>query len=83
MTTPPHALRISSATRRDLIAAVSIAFVRPLLVAAVTNQVREDYFRAFRCSRHLVEGLGLVYPSERVYAFTSQPLRSVARSRCC
>ena len=55
--------------RPALIAAV---FLAPLLFAAITQQVWEDYYITFRSSRNLVEGNGLVFqPGERVHTFTS------------
>jgi hypothetical protein len=48
------------------------AILVPLSFVLYTQQIWEDYFITFRCSRNLCEGKGLVYnPGERVHAFTS------------
>lgn len=48
------------------------ALAAPLLFAAFTSQVWEDYYITYRSSRNLVEGHGLVYQvGERVHTFTS------------
>lgn len=63
------AIRLSD---RSIIAAALIAFLIPLVFAAITGQIWEDYYITFRNSRHLVEGHGLVYePGERLHTFTS------------
>lgn len=58
--------------RRTWWLAAIIAALLPLLFAALTHQVWEDYYITFRSSRNLVEGHGLVYHiGERVHTFTS------------
>jgi hypothetical protein len=48
------------------------AVLIPLSFVLYTQEIWEDYFITFRCSRNLCEGRGLVYnPGERVHAFTS------------
>jgi hypothetical protein len=56
-----------------MMAIVAIAaFCAPLIYAAITHHVWEDYLITFRFSENLASGKGLVYnPPERVHGFTS------------
>lgn len=66
---PVSSLPIS---RRASLWIIVAAFLAPLLFAAYSHEVWEDYYITYRSSRHLVEGVGLVYqPGERVHTFTS------------
>lgn len=59
-----------------------LAFLLPLLFAAITRHAWEDYFITLRASRNLVEGHGLVFnPGERVHSFTS-PLGVLIPALC-
>jgi 4-amino-4-deoxy-L-arabinose transferase-like glycosyltransferase len=61
---------------------VAAAVLVPLLYAAYTDHIWEDYFITFRHSQNLVEGHGLVYrPGERVHGFTS-PLGTLLPALC-
>jgi hypothetical protein len=61
---------------------VAVAAAVPLLYAALTGHVWEDYFITFRHSQNLCEGHGLVYrPGEIVHGFTS-PLGTLLPAAC-
>src|ERR1700689_5136333 len=63
---------VPSITNRDALAAAALGFASPLLFAAVTHEVWEDYYITYRSSRNLAEGNGLVYQiGEHVHTFTS------------
>lgn len=59
-----------------------LAFLVPVIFAAITNHAWEDYYITLRSSRNLVEGHGLVFsPGERVHTFTS-PLGVLLPALC-
>ncbi|MSU48545.1 MAG: hypothetical protein EXS37_05530 [Opitutus sp.] len=59
-----------------------VAALIPLGFAAFTQHAWEDYFITLRTSRHLAEGVGLVFnPGERVHTFTS-PLGVLVPALC-
>ncbi len=61
---------------------VALAVLVPLLFAAYTGHIWEDYFITLRSSRNLVEGHGLVFtPGERLHTFTS-PLGVLLPALC-
>jgi hypothetical protein len=71
MTAVPDA-GASPTSNRDAWAAAAVGFACPLLFAAVTHEVWEDYYITYRSSRNLAEGNGLVYQvGEHVHTFTS------------
>jgi hypothetical protein len=62
----------TSTARRARVALAVVAFVVPLLYAAHTHHVWEDYLITFRHAQNWVLGRGLTYnPPERVHGFTS------------
>ena len=70
-----------SAARRKWIV-VFLAFAVPLIYAAYTQHVWEDFFITLKSSRNLVEGNGLVYtPGDRLHTFTS-PLGVLVPAGC-
>ena len=77
----PHDAGVFSASRRPWLVA-GLAFLVPLVFAALTGHAWEDYFITLRSSRNLVEGHGLVFnPGERVHTFTS-PLGVLLPALC-
>ena len=72
VTTPTDSAASARVGRWEVALFVSLAFAWPLVYAAITQHIWEDFFITFRHSENLADGHGLVYqPGERVHGFTS------------
>jgi hypothetical protein len=81
-TAAPTAERSRPLRDRGLLLFAAAAVAVPLLFAAYTGHIWEDYFITFKHSKNLCEGHGLVYqPGERVHGFTS-PLGTLLPALC-
>jgi hypothetical protein len=65
-------VRTRIAARTEIVWALALGIIVPLLFATYTRHVWEDWYITFRASKNLALGLGLVFtPGERTHSFTS------------